>query len=79
MRMTDLIAKKRDGERLTTEEITEMLRLYTAGEIPDYQMSARCMAILFRGMDDGEILGFDARAYLTAHTSRTLPEPVLTK
>ena len=30
-------------------------------------------------MDDGEILGFDARAYLTAHTSRTLPEPVLTE
>ena len=56
MRMTDLIAKKRDGERLTTEEITEMIRLYTAGEIPDYQMSAMCMAILFRGMDDGEIL-----------------------
>ena len=56
MRMTDLIAKKRDGERLTTEEISEMIRLYTAGEIPDYQMSAMCMAILFRGMDDGEIL-----------------------
>ena len=32
MRMTDLIAKKRDGERLTTEEISEMIRLYTAGE-----------------------------------------------
>ena len=56
MRMTDLIAKKRDGGRLTTEEISEMIRLYTAGEIPDYQMSAMCMAILFRGMDDGEIL-----------------------
>ncbi len=56
MRMTDLIAKKRDGERLTREEIAEMIRLYTAGEIPDYQMSAMCMAILFRGMDDEEIL-----------------------
>ena len=56
MRMTDLIAKKRDGERLSTEEIGEMIRLYTAGEIPDYQMSAMCMAILFRGMDDREIL-----------------------
>ncbi|MBR0039810.1 MAG: pyrimidine-nucleoside phosphorylase [Oscillospiraceae bacterium] len=56
MRMSDLIAKKRDGERLTTEEISEMIRLYTAGEIPDYQMSAMCMAILFRGMDDAEIL-----------------------
>ena len=30
-------------------------------------------------MDDGEILRFDARAYLTAHTRRSLPEPVLTE
>ena len=30
-------------------------------------------------MDDGEILHYDARAYLTAHTPRTLPEPVLTE
>ena len=56
MRMTDLIAKKRDGERLSTEEIEWMIRGYVAGEIPDYQMSALCMAILFRGMDDTEIL-----------------------
>ena len=56
MRMTDLIAKKRDGERLSTEEIEWMIRGYVAGEIPDYQMSALCMAILFRGMDDAEIL-----------------------
>ena len=56
MRMTDLIAKKRDGERLATEEIEQMIRCYTAGEIPDYQMSAMCMAILFQGMDDKEIL-----------------------
>ena len=56
MRMTDLIAKKRDGERLTTEEIGFMIRGFTSGEIPDYQMSAMCMAILFCGMDDEEIL-----------------------
>ena len=56
MRMGDLIAKKRDGERLTSDEIGFMIEGYTAGEIPDYQMSAMCMAILFRGMDDGEIL-----------------------
>ncbi|MBQ9661711.1 MAG: pyrimidine-nucleoside phosphorylase [Oscillospiraceae bacterium] len=56
MRMTDLIAKKRDGQVLSTEEIQFMIRDYTAGIIPDYQMSAMCMAILLRGMDDREVL-----------------------
>ena len=56
MRMTDLIAKKRDGNALTTEEISFMISGYTDGSIPDYQMSAMCMAILFRGMNDQEML-----------------------
>ncbi len=56
MRMTDLITKKRDGGELSTEEIRFMIEGYTKGEIPDYQMSAMCMAILFRGMDDRETL-----------------------
>ena len=56
MQMTDLIAKKRDGGALSTEEIRFMIRGYTAGEIPDYQMSAMCMAIVWRGMDERETL-----------------------
>ena len=52
MRMYDLIRKKRDGERLAKEEIDWMIRSYTNGEIPDYQMSALMMAIYFRGMKD---------------------------
>ena len=56
MQMTDLIGKKRDGERLSTAEIDFMVQNYTKGIIPDYQMSAMCMAILLRGMDDKEIL-----------------------
>ena len=54
MQMTDLLAKKRCGEALSTEEIDFMIRGYTEGTIPDYQMSAMCMAILLRGMDDRE-------------------------
>jgi len=54
--MTELIANKRDGGALTTEEISFMIDGYVRGEIPDYQMSAMCMAILFSGMDDREIL-----------------------
>lgn len=56
MLMTDLIAAKRDGGRLSAEEIDFMVQGYTRGEIPDYQMSAMCMAILLRGMDDEETL-----------------------
>ena len=56
MQMTDIIAKKRDGEELSTEEIAYMIKGYTKGDIPDYQMSAMCMAILLRGMSDRETL-----------------------
>ena len=56
MRMTDLIAKKRDGGELNTEEIRFAIREYVQGKIADYQMAAMCMAILFRGMSDKETL-----------------------
>ena len=54
MRMTDLIEKKKAGGKLTTEEIRWMIDGYTRGDIPDYQMSAMCMAICFREMSDRE-------------------------
>ena len=56
MQMTDLLAKKRDGGTLSTDEIEFMIQGYTRGTIPDYQMSAMCMAILLRGMDERETL-----------------------
>ncbi len=56
MQMTDLIAKKRDGGVLSADEIEYMIKNYTNGSIPDYQMSAMCMAILFVGMNKDEIL-----------------------
>ncbi len=54
MRMYDIIEKKKHGEELTTAEITEMITLYTAGDIPDYQMSAFAMAVYFKGMTERE-------------------------
>ena len=54
MLMTDLIAKKRDGGELSTEEIKFMIDGYVRGDIADYQMSAMCMAILWRGMNERE-------------------------
>ncbi|MBE7146320.1 pyrimidine-nucleoside phosphorylase [Bacillus mycoides] len=54
MRMVDLIAKKRDGHALTTEEINFIVEGYTNGSIPDYQMSSLAMAIFFQDMNDQE-------------------------
>ena len=54
MRMYDIIKKKRDGHELSEEEIKFFVEGYTAGEIPDYQASALCMAIYFNGMTDRE-------------------------
>lgn len=54
MRMYDLILKKRQGNVLTKDEIDWMIREYTDGRIPDYQMSAMMMAICFQGLDKEE-------------------------
>lgn len=54
MRMYDIIAKKRDGKGLDDAEIRFFVNGYTAGEIPDYQMSALLMAIYFNGMSEQE-------------------------
>ena len=50
MRMYDIIKKKRDGGELTTDEIKFFINGVTDGSIPDYQISALCMAIYFKGM-----------------------------
>ncbi len=54
MRMIDLIEKKRDGYKLSQEEINFIIEGYTKGEIPDYQVSAFLMAVYCKGMDDEE-------------------------
>lgn len=56
MRMYDLIMKKRNGKPLEKEEIDWMISEYTAGRIPDYQMSAFLMAVYFQGMREEETL-----------------------
>lgn len=49
-----LIERKREGGRLEEAEWHELIREYSAGKVPDYQMSALLMAIFFRGLDRGE-------------------------
>ncbi|PYL29799.1 MAG: thymidine phosphorylase [Verrucomicrobia bacterium] len=54
MHVSPLIEKKRDGHALTAKEIDSLMEDFTVGEIPDYQMSAWAMAVLFRGMTPAE-------------------------
>ena len=56
MRMVDIITKKRDGHELSDEEITFFVNGYVDGKIPDYQVSALLMAIVFKGMNNREIV-----------------------
>jgi len=51
IRVPDLIERKRNGEELSPEEISELILGYARGEIPDYQMAAWCMAVYFRGLN----------------------------
>jgi pyrimidine-nucleoside phosphorylase len=55
MRMVDIIESKKNGEVLTKQEINFFIRGYVKGEIPDYQVSALLMAIIFKGMEKSEI------------------------
>lgn len=54
MTMYELILKKKRGGALTSEEINWMVRKYTNGCIPDYQMSAMLMAVCFQKMNTEE-------------------------
>ena len=54
MRAVDIIMKKRDGIKLTKEEIEFLVNGFTDGSVDNYQMSAFTMAVFFRGMDDEE-------------------------
>ncbi len=73
MRIYDIIKKKRDGNALSKEEIDFFIDGYVKGYIPDYQASALCMAIYFKGMtleettnltlavrNSGEVLDFSS-------------------
>lgn len=54
MRIYDIIKKKRDGFELTKEEIEFFVKGFVDGSVHDYQASAFCMAVFFRGMNERE-------------------------
>ena len=55
MRMYDIILKKRANVPLTDEEICFVIDGYVKGDIPDYQVSALLMTIVFNGMSAREL------------------------
>jgi thymidine phosphorylase len=55
MNAVDLIITKRDGGRLSDEQIDWFIAAYTAGDVPDEQVSALLMAVFFRGMAPEEL------------------------
>lgn len=55
MNAVELIERKRDGGRLSPDEISWLIRAYTDGTVTDYQMAAMAMAIFIRGLDPDEL------------------------
>src|SRR5207237_6537411 len=52
----ELIRRKRDGGELSSDELRELVLGYAGGDVPDYQMAAFCMAVMFRGLTRAETL-----------------------
>jgi pyrimidine-nucleoside phosphorylase len=55
MVIPSLIQHKRDGGALQPAEWTQLIEAYTAGSVPDYQMSALLMAVVWRGLTGEEL------------------------
>jgi len=56
MNVVELIERKKRGQELSPDELGALLRGFVAGTVPDYQMSAWLMAVVWRGMSDAETL-----------------------
>ncbi len=61
----DVILTKRDGARLSDEQIDWFIRSYTEGAVGDEQAAALLMAILFRGLDPSELARWTAQMIAT--------------
>ena len=68
MLIQTLIERKRDGGVVEPDEWRSLLARYLRGEVPDYQMSALLMAIVWRGLGADELIAFtDAMAASGTH------------
>jgi pyrimidine-nucleoside phosphorylase len=91
MNPVEIIAAKRDGKELSNDEIFYFVKGFTNGDIPDYQMSAFLMAVVFKSMtpretaaltiamlESGERVVFDPlnKLYVDKHSSGGIGDKV---
>ena len=76
-----LIARKRDGGRLADAEIAALIGGAVSGAVPDYQLAALLMAIVWRGMDRRELTTWTRAMIDSGQRLRwdQLPGPVVDK
>ncbi|HEX2220466.1 MAG TPA: thymidine phosphorylase [Gemmatimonadales bacterium] len=55
MVIPSLIQHKRDGNAIAPADWVRLIADYTVGRVPDYQMSALLMAVVFRGLEPEEL------------------------
>ena len=55
MLVVDIIRAKRRGQDIQPEDLQELVAAYTRDEVPDYQMAAFLMAVVFKGMRPVEL------------------------
>jgi pyrimidine-nucleoside phosphorylase len=68
----EIIRAKRDGQKLTAEQLKTFFAGYLAGDIPDYQVSAMLMAMLLKGLDQSETV---AMTKISCDSGKTLSWP----
>jgi thymidine phosphorylase len=69
----EVITTKRDGGRLTDEQVDWVVAAYTRGDVADEQMAALAMAILLNGMDAAETARWTA-AMIASGERLALPD-----
>jgi pyrimidine-nucleoside phosphorylase len=74
--LRSILATKRDGKRLSDEQIRDFIGGYVSGEVADYHASALLMAIFIHGMEADELVTW-ARAML--HSGRVMSFPRLAR
>jgi pyrimidine-nucleoside phosphorylase len=81
VRVTEILATKRDGRPNSPEEIAYLLNGYVRNEIPDYQVSAWLMAACIRGLSGEETLALTREMAASGRTLdlSSLPEPRVDK
>ena len=68
MRAVDIIRNKRRGEAHTLAEISFLIQNYVHGAIPDYQISAWLMAVLWRGLSEDETFALTSAMVASGET-----------